>query len=81
MNTSRYLSSREVAALNRLGDILCPGDEKLPRFSATGAVARFDDMANYMVVSDRDDLKMLLSVFYFLPDTILSRGFPHTANQ
>ncbi|MBP7178029.1 MAG: aldehyde dehydrogenase family protein, partial [Moraxellaceae bacterium] len=71
MNTSRYLSSREVAALNRLGDILCPGDEKLPRFSATGAVARFDDMANYMVVSDRDDLKMLLSVFYFLPDILI----------
>ncbi|HQX89895.1 MAG TPA: hypothetical protein PKY03_05800, partial [Moraxellaceae bacterium] len=71
MNTSRYLSVREVAALNRLGDILCPGDDKLPRFSATGAVARFDDMADYMVVSDRDDLKMLLSVFYFLPDILI----------
>ena len=71
MNTSRYLSVREVAALNRLGDILCPGDDKLPRFSATGAVRRFDDMADYMVVSDRDDLKMLLSVFYFLPNIMI----------
>ena len=67
MIMSRYLSSREIAALNRLGDILCPGDDQLPRFSATGAVVRFDDMADYMVVSDREDLKLLLTVFSFLP--------------
>lgn len=71
MITSRYLSARELAALNRLGDILCPGDAQLPRFSATGAVSRFDDMADYMVVSDRDDLKTLLSVFSFLPDVVI----------
>lgn len=71
MITSRYLSARELSALNRLGDILCPGDAQLPRFSATGAVARFDDMADYMVVSDRDDLKTLLSVFSFLPDVVI----------
>lgn len=67
MNATRYLTAREVSALNRLGDILCPGDEVLPTFSATGAVARFDDMADYMVVSDREDLKLLLTVFSFLP--------------
>lgn len=71
MITSRYLSARELSALNRLGDILCPGDAQLPRFSATGAVSRFDDMADYMVVSDRDDLKTLLSVFSFLPDVVI----------
>jgi aldehyde dehydrogenase (NAD+) len=71
MTTSRYLSTRELSALNRLGDILCPGDAQLPRFSATGAVSRFDDMAHYMVVSDRDDLKTLLSVFSFLPDVVI----------
>lgn len=71
MTTSRYLSARELSALNRLGDILCPGDAQLPRFSATGAVSRFDDMADYMVVSDRDDLKTLLSVFSFLPDVVI----------
>lgn len=71
MIVSRYLSCREVAALNRLGDILCPGDDKLPRFSSTGAVARFDDMADYMVLSDRDDLKTLLSVFSFLPTVLI----------
>jgi hypothetical protein len=71
MIASRYLSAREIGALNRLGDILCPGDDKLPTFSATGAVARFDDMADYMVVSDRDDLKTLLSVFSFLPNFMI----------
>lgn len=71
MNGSRHLSAREVSALNRLGDILCPGDDTLPCFSATGAVARFDDMADYMVVSDREDLKTLLTVFSFLPDIVI----------
>ena len=67
MNATRYLSSRELSALNRLGDIFCPGDDVLPKFSDTGAVARFDDMADYMVISDREDLKLLLTVFSFLP--------------
>lgn len=71
MITSRYLGARELSALNRVGDLLCPGDDRLPRFSATGAVARFDDMADYMMVSDRDDLKLLLWVFSFLPDAVL----------
>ncbi len=71
MITSRYLGARELSALNRVGDLLCPGDDRLPRFSATGAVARFDDMADYMVVSDRNDLKLLLWVLSFLPGGVI----------
>ncbi|MDP2227758.1 MAG: aldehyde dehydrogenase family protein, partial [Moraxellaceae bacterium] len=68
---SRYLSAPEVAALNRLGDIICPGDDTLPSFSATGCVAGFDGIADYMGEADRADLKMLLGVLAFLPSFAL----------
>lgn len=67
MNATRYLTAREVSALNRLGDIVCPGDDRLPCFSSTGAVVHFDNMADYMPPADRNDLKLLLTVFSFLP--------------
>lgn len=75
MTASRHLDARRLATLNRLGDIVCPGDDVLPRFSVTGCVAKFDDIADYMGENDRRDLILLLGVLAFLPTFVLRGVF------
>ncbi|MFT4569575.1 MAG: acyl-CoA reductase-like NAD-dependent aldehyde dehydrogenase [Hyphomicrobiaceae bacterium] len=64
---SRYLSPVAIAGLNRLGDVLVPGDGDLPRFSRSGAAAEVDRMLDGMHNDDRSGLKLLLTLFGLLP--------------
>jgi hypothetical protein len=69
--SSRFLSKREIAALVRIGDIMLPGDGKLPSFSQTGCIQCVDDLLLFMEASDRASLQVLLRVCSFLPSALL----------
>lgn len=64
---SKHLNARQIAGLNRFGDKLIPGDVELPSFSSTGCVRDLDRVLDYMPAQDLADLKMVLTIFAFLP--------------
>lgn len=64
---SASLSATQLKGLHRIGDILIPGDEALPSFSASGCAAAASRMLPYLNDGDRRALELLLSVSRFLP--------------
>lgn len=68
---SKILSKSAVAGLNRLGDILLPGDDKFPSFSAYMCIDHIDDLVSYAPEDDIKDLGMVLSILSILPKSIL----------
>ena len=73
MTTSKHLTAGQLAALQRLGDILVPGDSEFPSFSQSGSIEHVDRMLDYMYESDLSGVKALLSIFRFTP-SFLIRG-------
>jgi len=53
--------------LNKIGDVIIPGQEDMPAFSATGCVKEFSRIADFMPESDRKDLLMVLLIMGLLP--------------
>lgn len=68
---SQLLGPRELATLERLGDLMLPGDSEFPSFSQTGCIAFVDDLLRYMAPKDRDDITTLLKILSFLPSPLL----------
>jgi aldehyde dehydrogenase (NAD+) len=65
------LSRVQLATLNRVGDLMVPGDGELPSFSASGCAAQADRMLAHMYDADRDGVLMLLGLFRFLPNAAI----------
>ncbi|MCX8103527.1 MAG: hypothetical protein N3E42_03685 [Candidatus Bipolaricaulota bacterium] len=68
---SQFLGPRELAVLERIGDLMLPGDSEFPSFSQTGCITFIDDLLRFMNPKDRDDLRTLLKVLSFLPSPLL----------
>ncbi len=64
---SAILSGRQAAALERIGDLMCPGGESFPAYSETGCIAHVDPILRAVPPDDVAGLKILLSVLSFLP--------------
>ena len=74
---SRHLSPRQIQGLDKMGDILIPGEdtpEGFLSFSESGCSREIDRVLDYMPDSDRNDLKLLLLLISFLP-RIMVRAF------
>ena len=71
---SRILSARQARALERVGDIMIPGVDGFPSFSATGTIAHVDLLLDVTPAEDVAGLKILLGVLSFLPGGLLA-GF------
>ncbi len=72
---SHYLGERQLRAIDRMGDIMIPGDgDELPRFSETLPVKRVDRLFETMPAGDLGDLKLLLTILSYFPDLLLA-GF------
>ncbi len=71
---SQFFGPRELSALERIGDLMLPGDLDFPSFSQTGCIAFVDDLLRSMDPKDRHDVKILLKALSFLPSPLL-RGF------
>jgi len=67
MTPLQLLNSRQLAGLNKLGDVLVPGDSELPSFSASRCAEQADRMLAYMTDSDRQSISAVLTVFGVIP--------------
>ena len=68
---SNYFSQRGLKGLNRIGDILLPGDGEMPSFSAYGGLENVDDLVAYAPPEDISLLNTVLAVLSFLPAGML----------
>lgn len=57
----------QKAALNRLGNVICPENGEFPRFSDLDCVHHAHIVLDELPEQDLADLKMLLFVLWFLP--------------
>ena len=71
MIESKHFGALGLKGLEKIGDIVVPGDGVLPSFSTSGAVRNVDRMADYMHPADRDPLAILLPVLGVLPKFLL----------
>lgn len=62
------LSPAQLATLNRIGDLMIPGDGDLPSFSASRCAEQADRMLAHMYDADREGVLMLLGLFRALPN-------------
>ena len=67
MSHPKPLSKRQLSALNKLGDVLIPGDGEMPAFSTTGAGDQIHRITEYLYEDDRQGVRMLLGLFSFMP--------------
>lgn len=61
----------QKAALNRLGDVICPKNGEFPSFSELDCVHHAHIVLDELPPQDCSDLKMLLTVLWFLPAPFL----------
>ncbi|MGE0616277.1 MAG: hypothetical protein AB7P04_11615 [Bacteriovoracia bacterium] len=61
------LKPSELAGLNKLGDIIIPGDESLPSFSKCGCAEHAPLLLAEIPASDRADLQSFLGILAMLP--------------
>jgi N-acyl-phosphatidylethanolamine-hydrolysing phospholipase D len=64
---SKHLSLRQLRALEKIGDILVPGDKDLPSFSRSGCVSHVDRILDFMPAGNLREMKRVLSVVSFMP--------------
>lgn len=74
MAASQILNRVQLAALNKIGNIICPAhrEEKLPSFQELGVVEHVDILLVEIPPADLADLKLLLSLLGLLPEFMLS---------
>lgn len=69
--TSKYLSPAAVRGMNKVGDVLCPGEGEFPTFSALGCVEHVDIPLEYAPEADVKDLGLLLAILSFAPTFVV----------
>lgn len=68
MSISAYLNRRQLKAIERLGDLMLPGDREFPSFSQLGCIHAIDEIMAWMPEVDLADVKLLLGVLAAMPD-------------
>lgn len=68
---SQYAGSAQLRAIARIGDLMLPGTEELPRFSETRCIADIDRVLAYVPPGDLQDLNTLLLILAYLPKFVL----------
>ena len=64
---SKYFSRGQLKGLEKAGDVLLPGTRTMPSFSDTGSICHMDRMAAYLSEDDLSGLKLLLTLFRWMP--------------
>jgi hypothetical protein len=68
---SEHLTIAEWKALERIGDIIIPGDEVLPPFSACGFYNHVDRIVGCLLENDLTQLRGFLRVMQFMPKFVI----------
>lgn len=66
-------SRRQLAVLNRIGDLLLPANGEFPAFSQTGALVHLNEITDASHPDDIRDLRRVLDVMSVMPDSVLRR--------
>ncbi len=69
---SQILNKRQIKAVNKLGEIMCPHYEGFPSFTELDAVSSVDTVLGELPEGDLSDLKLLLTVLSFMPKSVLT---------
>ncbi len=64
---SKYLNTKELMGVIKLGDAILPGYEEFPKFSQSGCIQNIDRVMAFVPDRDLKDLKMLLGIFGSMP--------------
>ncbi len=75
MTISKYFSPTQIKGLLKAGDVILPGTQNSPSFSATGCISHIDRMAGALSKDDLSGLKMILSLFRWMPNWKISMLF------
>lgn len=75
---TQMLSSLQQRGLNKVGDVLIPGDGTLPSFSASGCTAHADRMLGHMYDDDRAGVRGVLTLCGLLPRPVIRILFAMT---
>lgn len=65
------LNSLQSKGLNKLGDVMIPGDQDLPRFSTQGYEHQAYRVLDYLPTQDAQGLMLLLGVLGLLPSFLI----------
>jgi len=65
------LGKKELKTLERIGDIMLPGDENFPSYSALGCVENVPALAAEADLADIADLAVFLGVLAYMPNFVL----------
>ena len=68
---SQQLNYLQKSALNRLGNVICPAFDEYPSFSELDVVHHADIVLEELPEHDLKDLKLLLTVLFFLPSPLM----------
>ena len=68
---STYLSLKALKGLDKVGDILFPGNEEFPMFSHTGCIYHIDELMEHTHANDVKMLNLLLSTLSYAPNTLI----------
>lgn len=69
--TSTLFSYRQLLGLQKLGDVMIPGDREFPAFSETGCLAYVDTAMGSAHPDDIRDFGFLLWFFYLAPTPLI----------
>ena len=72
MKISRYFTTSQLIGLQKTGDVILPGTDRSPSFSATGCIDFIDRMAAYLSQADLSGLRMVFSAFRWSPRWLIS---------
>ena len=68
---SEYFNHAALKGLNRIGDILVPGNDDFPSFSEYNCIEHIDDLLAYAPREDVKDLEMVLMLLSYMPKFLL----------
>jgi acyl-CoA reductase-like NAD-dependent aldehyde dehydrogenase len=84
--SSKHFSENQLKAVLKLGNIIIPGDEKLPSFENSKVINQLDRMLDYMNKDDLEGISSLMTFFYYFPAFLIkwilllsekNQQFPH----
>lgn len=65
------MNKMQMSALSKIGNVYCPAEGALPSFKDLGCVEHADKMLAELPAADTKDLKLLLTLLYFVPSPVL----------
>jgi len=71
-SVSKHYDARQLAAIDKIGNLLLPGVADMPKFSAVAPTRHIDRVLDYMPESDRKDLGMLLKILGYCPKFLVA---------